>query len=222
MFPQIPFRRVNWLVSSFPIGTLFLSVTAVPLYLWFFGIDCFQIVLFFAMLGACGFSITLGYHRLFSHLTFQAHWIVRFFTVVFGAGAFENSVLLWSSEHRDEKELWKHRAWIIRVSEVHNGILRLCGCCKEVAIAWSVGKNMRNGMERRNALTQCRMVSASVGTGDRSGAIMMEADGLLLNRPDTASAFGDTAAIPPRLFASVRIYPGAKSNVSPIFSWQWK
>jgi hypothetical protein len=37
MFPRIPFDRVNWLVSSFLIGTLFLSVTAVPLYLWFFG-----------------------------------------------------------------------------------------------------------------------------------------------------------------------------------------
>jgi hypothetical protein len=37
MFSRIPFDRVNWLVSSFLIGTLFLSVTAVPLYLWFFG-----------------------------------------------------------------------------------------------------------------------------------------------------------------------------------------
>jgi stearoyl-CoA desaturase (Delta-9 desaturase) len=100
MFRQIPFARVNWLVSSFLIGTLFLSVTAVPLYLWFFGIDWFQIALFFMMLAACGFSITVGYHRLFSHLTFQAHWIVRLFTIVFGAGAFENSVLLWSCEHR--------------------------------------------------------------------------------------------------------------------------
>jgi stearoyl-CoA desaturase (Delta-9 desaturase) len=108
MFPQIPFLRVNWLVSSFLIGTLFLSVTAVPLYLWFFGIDWFQIALFFAMLAACGFSITLGYHRLFSHLTFQAHWIVRFFTVIFGAGAFENSVLLWSFEHRSHHKHVDH------------------------------------------------------------------------------------------------------------------
>jgi stearoyl-CoA desaturase (Delta-9 desaturase) len=108
MFPQIPFHRVNWLVSSFLIGTLFLSITAVPLYLWFFGIDWFQIALFFAMLGACGFSITLGYHRLFSHLTFQAHWIVRFLTVIFGAGAFENSVLLWSCEHRSHHKHVDH------------------------------------------------------------------------------------------------------------------
>jgi stearoyl-CoA desaturase (Delta-9 desaturase) len=85
-----------------------LSITAVPLYLWFFGIDWFQIALFFAMLGACGFSITLGYHRLFSHLTFQAHWIVRLFTVIFGAGAFENSVLLWSCEHRSHHKHVDH------------------------------------------------------------------------------------------------------------------
>src|SRR6202047_1539985 len=108
MFPQIPFHRVNWLVSSFLIGTLFLSITAVPLYLWFFGIDWFQIALFFAMLAACGFSITLGYHRLFSHLIFQAHWIVRPFTIIFGAGAFENSVLLWSCEHRSHHKHVDH------------------------------------------------------------------------------------------------------------------
>jgi stearoyl-CoA desaturase (delta-9 desaturase) len=60
------------------------------------------------MLSACGFSITLGYHRLFSHLTFRAHWIVRLFTVVFGAGAFENSVLLWASEHRSHHKHVDH------------------------------------------------------------------------------------------------------------------
>ena len=77
MFSRIPFDKVNWLISSFLMGTLFLSITAVPAYLWFFGIDSFQIALFFVMFFASGFSITLGYHRLFSHLTFQAHWIVR-------------------------------------------------------------------------------------------------------------------------------------------------
>jgi stearoyl-CoA desaturase (Delta-9 desaturase) len=108
MFPRFPFHRVHWLVSSFLIGTLFLAVTAVPWYLWTFGIDPFLIGLFFFMLGACGFSITLGYHRLFSHLTFQAHWLVRFFTVVFGAGAFENSVLLWACEHRSHHKHVDH------------------------------------------------------------------------------------------------------------------
>jgi stearoyl-CoA desaturase (delta-9 desaturase) len=108
MFARIPFDKVNWLISSFLIGTLFLSLTAVPAYLYFFGINLFQIVLFFVMFCACGFSITVGYHRLFSHLTFQAHWSVRLFTLIFGAGAFENSALLWACEHRSHHKHVDH------------------------------------------------------------------------------------------------------------------
>jgi stearoyl-CoA desaturase (delta-9 desaturase) len=108
MFARFPFDKVNWLISSFLIGTLFLSLTAVPAYLFFFGIDLFQIVLFVAMFCACGFSITVGYHRLFSHLTFQGHWVVRLFTLIFGAGAFENSALLWACEHRSHHKHVDH------------------------------------------------------------------------------------------------------------------
>ena len=108
MFSRIPFEKVDWLTSSFLVGTLFLSLTAVPAYIWFFRIDSFQIVLFCVMFCACGFSITLGYHRLYSHLTFQAHWVVRLFTLIFGAGAFENSVLLWACEHRSHHKHVDH------------------------------------------------------------------------------------------------------------------
>jgi stearoyl-CoA desaturase (delta-9 desaturase) len=108
MFSRIPFEKVNWLISSFLIGTLFLAVTAVPVYLWFFGLNTFQVVLFFVMFFSCGFSITIGYHRLFSHRTFEAHWLVRLFTLVFGAAAFENSVLLWSCEHRSHHKHVDH------------------------------------------------------------------------------------------------------------------
>jgi stearoyl-CoA desaturase (delta-9 desaturase) len=97
---HVPFERINWKTSSFLIGTFVLSVTAVPLYLWHYGLDWFQAIFFFIMWCFTGFSITLGYHRLFSHLTFRAHWSVRLFTLIFGAAAFENSVLLWSCEHR--------------------------------------------------------------------------------------------------------------------------
>ena len=100
MFFRIPFHRINWTTSSFLIGTLVLTLTALPAYLWYFGFDWFQIALFFVFLAASGFSVTLGYHRMFSHLTFRAKWPVRIFVVLFGAAAFENSVLMWASEHR--------------------------------------------------------------------------------------------------------------------------
>ncbi|MDQ6764658.1 MAG: fatty acid desaturase [Verrucomicrobiota bacterium] len=97
---RVPRHRINWTTSSFLIGTAVLSVTAVPVYLWRFGVDWFQLALFAAMFAASGFSISLGYHRLFSHIAFQASWPVRLFTLIFGAAAFENSVIMWSSEHR--------------------------------------------------------------------------------------------------------------------------
>ena len=100
MFSRFPIHRINWTTSSFLIGTLALTLTAVPVYLWHFGLDWFQVALFFLMFLGCGFSISLGYHRLFSHIAFQAAWPVRLFTLIFGAAAFENSVLMWASEHR--------------------------------------------------------------------------------------------------------------------------
>jgi stearoyl-CoA desaturase (delta-9 desaturase) len=97
---RLPFDRINWVTSSFLIGTLLIALTGVPIYLYFFGVDWFQIALFVFMFFACGFSISLGYHRLFSHIAFKASLPVRILTLVFGAAAFENSALMWASEHR--------------------------------------------------------------------------------------------------------------------------
>jgi hypothetical protein len=37
LFFRLPMERINWVTSSFLIGTLALTLTAVPVYLWFFG-----------------------------------------------------------------------------------------------------------------------------------------------------------------------------------------
>ncbi len=108
MISQIPTDRINWKTSSFLIGTLILALTATPLYIWHFGVDAFQVTFFLIMACLTGLSITLGYHRLFSHLTFQAHWTVRLLAIIFGAAAFENSVLLWCSEHRRHHKYVDH------------------------------------------------------------------------------------------------------------------
>jgi len=108
MIFHIPTNRINWVTSSFLIGTFLLTLTAVPLYLWYFGVDWFQLSLFMGLLAATGFSITLGYHRLFSHMTFRAKLPVRLFVLIFGAGAFENSVLMWASDHRRHHKFVDH------------------------------------------------------------------------------------------------------------------
>lgn len=128
MFKNIPFDRVNWVTSSFLGGTLFLSLTAVPVYLWVYGIDWFLIALTAFYTVATGLSITLGYHRLFSHLSFSAKWPVKAFVALFGAAAWENSIIDWSSDHRRHHKhvdhdddpyniqngfWWAHIGWLI-------------------------------------------------------------------------------------------------------------
>lgn len=97
---RIPTDRINWTNSSFLIGTAIVTCTAVPLYLWNYGVDVFQVAMFLTFFIATGLSITLGYHRLFSHMCFQATWPVRLATLIFGAAAFENCALAWVSDHR--------------------------------------------------------------------------------------------------------------------------
>lgn len=97
---RIPWNKIRWVNSVFLIGTFTTTITAVPLYIWHYGIDAFQLSLFLFFTIATGMSITLGYHRLFSHLTFQTKWPVKLFTLLFGAAAFEGSALGWSADHR--------------------------------------------------------------------------------------------------------------------------
>ena len=97
---RIPWKQIHWSNTIFLLTTLLLTLTAVPAYLWRYGLDWFQAVLFLGFFIGTGLSITLGYHRLFSHKAFQAGWPVRMATLLFGAAAFENSVLCWAADHR--------------------------------------------------------------------------------------------------------------------------
>lgn len=125
---RIPFHRVNWTTSSFLIGTALIALVGAPIYLIKYGIDWFQFGMFFFFLCATMMSITVGYHRLFSHLSFKAKTPVKVFTLIFGACAFENSALDWCSDHRRHHKhvdhdddpyditkgfLWAHIGWLL-------------------------------------------------------------------------------------------------------------
>ncbi len=105
---RIPWNLVHWRNSFFLIGTFLLTITAVPAYIYWQGLAAWQVILFLSFFIATGISITLGYHRLFSHRSFQASWPVRFLTLFFGAGAFENSALCWSADHRRHHKYMDH------------------------------------------------------------------------------------------------------------------
>jgi stearoyl-CoA desaturase (delta-9 desaturase) len=82
------------------------------------------------LLYANGLAITTGYHRLWAHRTYDAHWSVRLLLMLFGTMAIQNSILVWASNHRshhqyvddDDRDpysasrgLWfSHIGWMLR------------------------------------------------------------------------------------------------------------
>ena len=108
MKSNISFDKINWTTSSFLIASAIISLTAVPVYLWHFGLDWFQVTLFLFFFISTGLSITLGYHRLFAHLSFKATWPVKLYTLIFGAAAFQESALEWVSDHRNHHKHVDH------------------------------------------------------------------------------------------------------------------
>ena len=77
-----------------------IAFIGVPIWVAHFGIDWAEIAAAIFLFYFTGMSITAGYHRLWSHKTYDAHIIVRIVLAIGGAMALQNSILHWSSDHR--------------------------------------------------------------------------------------------------------------------------
>jgi stearoyl-CoA desaturase (delta-9 desaturase) len=86
-------------VSVFIVTTL-IAFLGVPLWAIYVGIGWTEIIVAVILFFFTGMSITAGYHRLWSHKTYQAHPVVKAILAVGGAMAVQNSILHWSSDHR--------------------------------------------------------------------------------------------------------------------------
>ncbi len=95
--PLPPLNMVNALMFTITMGV---TLTIVP---WYglthgYGTAAWVVALAFTFLN--GIGITAGYHRLWAHKTYEAHWSVRLFLLVFGTMALQNSAFIWCSGHR--------------------------------------------------------------------------------------------------------------------------
>lgn len=127
-------NNLSWLNASFLFLTPPAAITLTILWIYFYGFEwsVLSLGIFFYILS--GISITAGYHRLFAHKAYEAHPIVKVFFLVFGAAAFQNSVLKWSADHRihhkdvdteqdpyniNEGFFYAHMGWIILKNNQH-------------------------------------------------------------------------------------------------------
>jgi len=46
------------------------------------------------------FTFGEGYHRLWSHRSYDAHWSVQIFLLLLGSSTFEGPVIEWCNDHR--------------------------------------------------------------------------------------------------------------------------
>ncbi|MFM2586760.1 acyl-CoA desaturase [Vibrio sp. TBV020] len=89
-----------WLNIFIFLSSFIVAAVLVPWYGISIGYGLEHLVWFLVAFSFCNLSITAGYHRLWSHKTYEAHWSLRLIFALGGAFALQNSALHWSSDHR--------------------------------------------------------------------------------------------------------------------------
>jgi len=98
--PQREIAPVNWSVTIVLGLTFLAAITVVPWYGIVHGYNAWSWLFFGIFVVLNGIGIGSGYHRLWSHRTYEAHPILRWFLAVMGGMALQNSIIVWSARHR--------------------------------------------------------------------------------------------------------------------------
>ena len=91
---------VNWSVTAVLGLTFLAAITIVPWYGFTHGYSGWAWLFFAIFMVFNGIGIGSGYHRLWSHRTYQAHPALKWFLAVMGGMALQNSIIVWSARHR--------------------------------------------------------------------------------------------------------------------------
>ena len=75
------------------------TMIGIPLYGYHYGFSLFDWILSFVMYIVTGMGITVGYHRLVSHQSFECPNWVKACILIAGGWALQNSALKWGGDH---------------------------------------------------------------------------------------------------------------------------
>jgi stearoyl-CoA desaturase (delta-9 desaturase) len=78
----------------------FLGLVAAIVFLWGRGFSWVQLGLFLGMYAVTAIGITVGFHRLFTHRSFETNRVVQFMLAAFGSMAVQGSLMKWVAYHR--------------------------------------------------------------------------------------------------------------------------
>lgn len=99
------FKKICWSVTLFLILNPVISVALLLAYLFWseqYTLNQILAVTSFGLVFAIltNLSITMGYHRLFAHKSYEAHPLLQGILLFISSGAFQGSALKWASDHR--------------------------------------------------------------------------------------------------------------------------
>jgi stearoyl-CoA desaturase (delta-9 desaturase) len=97
---QVEHAPYNWITTTIFTLTPLVALTVVPWYGIVHGYNTASWIFFALFLVCTGVGITGGYHRMWAHRAYNAHWSVRLFYMLFGAMALQQTILIWASQHR--------------------------------------------------------------------------------------------------------------------------
>jgi stearoyl-CoA desaturase (delta-9 desaturase) len=89
--------RIVYLVA---VIVPFLGLMAAAISIWAWGFHWIDLALLLGMYILSALGITVGYHRLFTHHSFETNRVVQFILAVFGSMAIQGPVLKWVAMHR--------------------------------------------------------------------------------------------------------------------------
>lgn len=96
-------ERVAWSLQLATIITIvvpFLGLVAAPFFFWGWGFSWVDFGLLVGMYVLTVVGITVGFHRLFTHRSFETSMPVKFILAVLGSMAVQGPLLKWVGTHR--------------------------------------------------------------------------------------------------------------------------
>jgi len=90
----------NWAVTAVLGLTFITAITVVPWYGFTHGYSAWDWTFFGIFLVLNGIGIGSGYHRLWSHRTYDAHPALKWLLAIMGGMSLQNSIIVWSARHR--------------------------------------------------------------------------------------------------------------------------
>jgi stearoyl-CoA desaturase (Delta-9 desaturase) len=109
-----PMSRAHRIANLVGVILPFLGLIAAVVLLWNRAVDWIDLAIMALMYLIAGFGVTVGYHRLFTHRSFQTYRPIQYAFAVAGSMSLQGSVIAWVADHR------KHHAHTDREGDPHS------------------------------------------------------------------------------------------------------